>query len=170
MALGGWPGAIIGGLNIGSSIYNAVYRHTKRTEERNDRLEFGTKNFIIQGESMSSKHKSAEEADRLTLQNLANNNRYPEFNNSLVFEELNKLINRTNLYLTRYSPEGDILEMIKDHYDEYGYDIYLTKQTCTGINDIKKHIQFLTIAKNIHHNNTIRQMIELRLLNGVKVI
>lgn len=170
IGLGGAFGIVGGLLNIGGGILNAITSNMKRFEERAERLEFGTKNFHIQGKTMAVKHKAAEEANLLTLQNLANNNRYPEFNNAIIFEELNKLINKSNIYLTRYSPSGDLLQALKDHYDEYGYDILLNNQTCTGIDDIKKHIQFISIKKNIHNNNTIRNMIEQRLLTGVKVI
>lgn len=170
IGMGGILGAAGGLFNLVGGIMSTAFRHSQATEARADRLEFGLKNFHMQGETMAQKHKSAEEANRLTLQNLANNNRYPEFNNAIIFEEVNKLINKSNVYLSRYSPKGDILQALKDHYDEYGFDIYLNNQSCTGVQDIVKQVQYLTIKQNLHPNSTIRNMIEQRLLTGIKVV
>lgn len=116
------------------------------------------------------KHVKAEEMERNTIYNLTNANVYPSYTSPLIYKPLNQLMGVNDIYLLRYTPKGKLKDHLKRYYDEYGYDIFLPNHNITGVNDIKKIIRYEIIKSNIHENETIKKLIETRLLNGIKII
>lgn len=161
---------LIGGTTTLTGIASSFGKLIIGLQKHNTEYAATLENYALQNISLSKKHQRAAELDKLSLYNMATNNNNAQFSNPLIYTELNKLRNRTDVFLTRYKPKGWLLDKIKEHYEKYGFETWLPNETCTGIIDIKKHIKFEVIENNEHDNPNIREMIENRLLTGIKVI
>lgn len=160
----------LGYFNIASGAISGIGKLIINLQKNDLERAATVENYAIQNLALTRKHERAAEMDKMSLYNMASNNNNAQFNNSLIYKELNKLRNKTDVFLTIYKPKGWLLQKIKEHYKEYGYEIWLTDEHCRGIQDIKEHLKYEVIKYSNHDNPNIKEMIENRLLTGIKVI
>lgn len=162
--LGGMGGAAVQGASIG-------YKHREEDEERADRLRHANENFRLRGEQMHIQHQEAERQEMIQIRNMANSNTYGNTTHAINYQGFNEHYGTTDIHLAHYRPTGDVLKRLKWYYQEYGYDLMVPDQVCHGISTIKGHIRFSQIQENRSSTNqTIRALIEGRLLAGVRVV
>lgn len=153
--------------NRNREMYN---RHAEAREERASRLKFTTEGFQNRFGQMQVNHQEARRAEAANLRNAANANVYGNTTSAVNYQGFNEHFEVGDIHLVLRRPRGPLLDKLRYFYQEHGYELTLPDQICQGIATIKRHIQFATILENTHSNNTIRTMIDSRLLMGVRVV
>lgn len=162
--IGGVGGSIAQGAGLG-------LRHNEEDEERADRLRHTTDSFKLRGEQMHVQHQEAERQEMVQIRNMANANTYGNTTHAINYQGFNEHYGTTDIHLAHYRPTRDVLERLKWYYEEFGFDLMVPNQRCYGISTIKGHIRFSQIVENTSTpNQTIRSLIEGRLLAGVRIV
>lgn len=155
-----------GGMNIGRA-YDIWYAKDPRRQEM---FNLTNKKLMLEGDHVNARH----EHDRATLLReiweTSANVAFPQLNRALVYKEHNKERKLKDVHIVQYYPRGKLAQYLKNYYKEFGYQIIVRDFECTGIDSIKTHLRYQFVYENVYNDISIKSMIGLRAMNGIKVI
>lgn len=153
-------------MNIGRS-YDMWYTKDPRRQQMFD---LTNKKLMSEGDLVNARH----EHDRMSLLRdiweASANVSFPQLNSALIYKEHNKERNLNDVHIIQYYPSGRLANYLREYYKEFGYQLMHRDFECTGIDSIKTHLRYQFVYENNYNDISIKSMIGLRAMNGIKVI